>query len=338
MWAIRVDEPHKLQVLQMAEPHPGPGEVLVRIGRAGICGSDMHIFHGLNPFARYPRVIGHEAMGRIASLGDGVNDLRIGQRVVLDPVVACGHCHACKVGRPNVCGNLQVIGVHRDGGMSEFALLPRANAIPIPDNVSDLAAAMAEPYSVAANVMLRTTADPSDVALIYGAGVVGLTTLQACAMRGIRCIVSDIEDVRLERAAKLGAARIVNSRREDLEAIVLQETDGYGVTLVVDGAGAPGILEQAVRLAGPTGRIAVMNFAPGTSAISQQEITKKELSLVGSRLNRRLIPHVLEWFASGAIKPETLVTHEFRFDRAREAMAFIEQHPDQTCKIHLLFE
>jgi L-gulonate 5-dehydrogenase len=155
-------------------------------------------------------------------------------------------------------------------------------------------------------------------------------------MRGIHCILVDIEDARLERAAKLGA-RTVNSRRQDLEKIVMQETAGYGVTLVVDGAGAPGILEQAVKLAGPTGRIVVMNFAPGTSAIPQQEITKKELSLLGSRLNRRLIPQVLEWLAAGALESDALVTHEFKFDRALEAMELLERHPERACKVHLLF-
>lgn len=201
MHAIRVDEPHRLNAIEIDAPEPGPGEVLVRIGRAGICGSDMHIFHGLNPFARYPRVIGHEAMGRIAALGDGIADLRIGQRVVLDPVIACASCHACRIGRPNVCANLQVIGVHRDGGMSEFTLMPQANAIPIPDGLSDLAAAMAEPYSIAANV-----------ALIYGAGVVGLTCLQALRMLGARAIVAGIEDRWLERAAGLGAGRSLPQR------------------------------------------------------------------------------------------------------------------------------
>jgi L-gulonate 5-dehydrogenase len=337
MWAVSVQEPDRLKLLQTEPPSPEPDEVLVRIGRAGICGSDMHIYRGKNPFARYPRVIGHEAMGRIEAIGARVTGLAVGDRVVLDPVVSCGHCRACRVGRPNVCGNLAVIGVHRDGGMRELAVFPAPNAIRVPEGLSDRAAVMAEPYSIAANVTLRTEANENDIALIYGAGTVGLTVLQAFHMKQIPCVVTDIDDARLERAKKLGAARIVNSRNESLEQAVREETEGFGVTLVVDGAGAPGIIPQATKLAGPTGRIAVMNFAPGETPIEQAEIVKKELSLVGSRLNRRLIPTVLRWFADRLVDPDALVTHEFRYDQVLEAMRLIEEHPEQTCKVHLIF-
>jgi L-gulonate 5-dehydrogenase len=337
MWAIRVEKPEELTVVEVAEPTTGPGDVLVRIQRAGICGSDMHILHGKNPFARYPRVIGHEVLGTIVTIGADVTGFAVGDRVVLDPVVSCGHCYACRIGRPNVCRELQVIGVHRDGGMSELCAIPAANAIKVPANISDRAAVMAEPYSIAANIMLRSGADSDDVALIYGAGVVGLTSLQAARMKGVTCIVSDIDDTRLQHASELGAARVINSRRESVEAVVEAETAGYGVTLVIDGAGAPGILEQAIKLTGPAGRIMVLNFQPGTSAVPQAELVKKELSLLGSRLNRRLIPQALEWFASGQIDPEKLVSHELPFRQVAEAMRLIEEHPDQVCKVQLTF-
>jgi len=156
-------------------------------------------------------------------------------------------------------------------------------------------------------------------------------------MKGVRCIVVDIDDARLVRAKALGAARVVNSRRESVEATVEVETARFGVTLVIDAAGAPGILEQAVQVAGPTGRIMVLNFQPGTSAIPQSEMVKKELSLLGSRLNRRLIPQVIGWFASGAIDPELLVSHEFDFRQIREALQLIEERPAAICKVQLTF-
>jgi L-gulonate 5-dehydrogenase len=298
----------------------------------------MHIYHGKNPFARYPRVIGHEALGTVAAFGAEVQGFAIGDRVALDPVVSCGVCRACRSGRPNVCRNIQVVGVHCDGGMSEFCVIPAANAVKVPDNLSDRAAVMAEPYSIAANIMLRSEAEATDIALIYGAGVIGLASLHAAGMKGIRCIVVDVDDARLERAKALGAARVVNSRHESVEAAVKAETADYGVTLVVDAAGAPGVLEQAVQIAGPAGRIMVLNFQPGTSAIPQSELVKKELSLLGSRLSRRLIPQVLEWFASGAIDPEKLVSHEFDFRQVKEAFQLMEERPEAVCKVQLTFE
>lgn len=337
MWAVSVREPEKLTLIEVPKPTPGPDDVLVKTSRVGICGSDMHILHGKNPFAKYPRVIGHEVLGTIAAVGSSVRDLAVGQRVVLNPVVACGHCHACRIGRPNVCRNLQVIGVHRDGGMSEFCVLPAANAIKVPDNVSDRAAVMAEPYSIAANVMARSEANSQDFAVIYGAGVVGLTCLQAAVMKGIRCLVTDIDDGRLERAKALGAAGVVNTRHADLAPIVAEKTNGFGATLVIDGAGARGLLEQSLQIAGPTARIMILNFQPGASAVLQSEVVKKELSLLGSRLNRGLIPEVLQWLHRGEINPEPLITHEFGFQHAAEAMQLIESHPEEVCKVHLTF-
>jgi len=337
MWAIRVEKPGDLAVVEVAKPAAGPGQILLRVRRVGICGSDMHIYHGLNPFARYPRVIGHEVLATVAALGAGVEGFATGDRVAVDPVVSCGQCHACRIGRPNVCRSLQVIGVHCDGGMSEFCVIPAANAVKVPDKISDRAAAMAEPYSIAANIMLRSEAGANDVALIYGAGVIGLASLQSASMKGVRCIIVDVDDARLARAKALGAGRVVNSRRESVEAAVEAETGGYGVTLVIDAAGAPGILEQAVQVAGPTGRIMVLNFQPGTSAVPQSEMVKKELSLLGSRLNRRLIPQVIGWFASGAIDPELLVSHEFGFRQIKEALQLIEERPEAICKVQLTF-
>jgi L-gulonate 5-dehydrogenase len=337
MWTVSVKEPNHLSLLRAEVPTPGPEEVLVRIARTGICGSDIHIYRGHNPFARYPRVIGHEAVGRVEAVGSEVKAHAIGDRVVLDPVVSCGHCHACRIGRPNVCANLAVIGVHRDGGMRELAVFPAANAIRVPEKLSDRTAVMAEPYSIAANVALRTDAAENDIALIYGAGTVGLTALQTFRMKGIPCIVTDLDEARLDRARALGAIRVVAGNSGELEKAVKEETQGFGVTLVVDGAGSKSVLPQATKLAGPTGRIAVMNFGAGDTPIEQAELVKKELSLIGSRLNRRLIPTVLQWFAEGLIDPSPLITHEFRYDHAAEAIELIEEHPEQTCKVHLIF-
>ena len=335
MLAVRVEEPRRMNVVAATERAPQAGEVLIRVRRAGICGSDVHILHGANPFARYPRVIGHEIMGEVAGLGEGAEGLAIGQRVVVDPVVACGRCRACRIGRSNVCTRLEVFGVHRDGGMAEAIVLPAANVVPVPDALSDRAAALAEPFAVAANVLMRTGVEAGEIALIYGAGTVGLTVLQAARLQGARCLIVDPDVRRLERAKALGAERVVDPRAEDLAAIVAEMTEGEGASLVVDGAGVPSVLEEAVRLAGPAGRIGILGFSTSPSAIPQQEITKKELTLVGSRLNRRLIPKALEWLASGAIDAEALVTHEFALQDAKAAFDLIETNPSETCKIHL---
>ncbi|KQT53936.1 MULTISPECIES: Zn-dependent oxidoreductase [unclassified Aureimonas] len=317
---------------------PGPGEVSIRVRRAGICGSDIHILHGSNPFAVYPRIIGHEFAGTIEALGEGVSGLAIGDPVVADPVVACGHCYPCRIGRSNVCAHLQVIGVHRDGGFRSVAVVPAANAVKVSSAIGLDVAALAEPLAVAANVLSRTAATAEDVILVYGAGTVGVTVLQVAKMRGARCIVVDIDGDRLERAKTFGADLVINSRERSVPEAVAGELDGLGPSVVIDGAGVPALLEEACRVAAPAGRIGLLGFSPGPCNVSQQEIVRKELTLVGSRLNRRFIPEVIGWLESGALKPEAMITQTFAATDAKAAFAFVEEHPEQVLKVQLAFD
>jgi L-gulonate 5-dehydrogenase len=338
MVAVVVEEPRRLALVQEPEETPGPGEVQVRIARAGICGSDIHILHGSNPFARYPRIIGHEMAGHVSAVGAGVTVVAVGDQVVIDPVIACGHCYPCRIGRPNVCGNLQVIGVHRDGGFRQSMVVPEANALKVSPRLSPALAALAEPLSIAANVTSRAGISADDTVLIFGAGTVGLTVLQVAKMYAGRCIVVDIDGARLDRAQGFGADRIINSRETDVARAVATEHEGLGPSLVIDGAGVPALLDLACRVASPAGRIGLLGFTTEPSAIVQQMVVAKELTLVGSRLNRRLLPEVISWLESGRLKPEAMITQTFAAGDARAAFDLVETHPDQTIKVQLAFD
>jgi len=337
MVAIAVKTPHVLELFEAAPAAPKAGEVLVRVERAGICGSDLHIYHGTNPFAKYPRIIGHEFAGMVEAVGQGVTDLAAGDHVVVDPVVSCGHCYPCRIGRSNVCSNLEVFGVHRDGGFRDRLAVPRANAVKVDPNLPFALAALAEPFSIAANVLSRTGIEAQDTVLVYGAGPIGLTVLQVAKLHGARCIVADIDDARLERAQGFGADMVVNSRSTPVPQAVAGETGGLGPTLVIDAAGVPALLEEACRLASPAGRIGLLGFSPEPCNISQQEIVKKELTLVGSRLNRKLLPQVVQWLESGALRPQAMITQTFAAADAREAFDLIEKNPGSTVKVQLAF-
>lgn len=337
MVTISVREPHSLLVDEREASQPGPGEVAIRVHRAGICGSDLHILHGSNPFVLYPRVIGHEFAGVVEALGAGVAGLAIGDHVVADPVVSCGHCHPCRAGRSNVCAKLQVIGVHREGGFRSVAVVPEANAVKVSPKLGLDVAALAEPLAVAANVLWRTECTGEDVVLIYGAGTVGITVLHVAKMRGARCIIADIDAIRLARAKEFGADVVINSREQSVAEVVASELDGLGPSVVIDGAGEPSLLEEACQVAAPAGRIGLLGFSPAPCNISQQKIVSKELTLVGSRLNRRFIPEVVSWLESGALKPEGMITQSFDARDARAAFDLIENHPEQTLKVQLIF-
>lgn len=340
MLSVVVDQPNQMAVVERPMPEPQPGEVRVRVRYAGICGSDLHIFHGKNPFVLYPRIIGHEFVGRIGAVGDGVDPARIGETVVVDPVISCGQCHACRIGRQNVCSRLQVIGVHRDGGFSQYVCAPEKNAYVIPKGLALPSASVIEPFAVAANVTHRTGVLPSDVALIYGAGPVGLNLLQVLKkVYRVKAYITDHFDERLALARACGAAEdeIINTSREPLPQALEQRGVVGGPTLIYDAVGHPSILEEAVRIAAPAGRIGVLGFSTTPSAIPQQELTKKELTLTASRLNCAMFPTVIDWIARGLVDPGQIITHQVDFRDVTGAFDLAERNPRQSCKVLLDF-
>ncbi len=338
MVAVVVEAPHRLVLTASTPDQPGPGDVLIDLRRAGICGSDIHILHGTNPFARYPRIIGHEMSGVVAAVSPGVQTCAPGDHVVVDPVVACGHCYPCRVGRPNVCAHLQVFGVHRDGGFRDHMVVPAANAIPVPPSLPFAIAALAEPLSIAANVLSRTGCGPGDVVLVYGAGTVGITVLQVAKMFGARCIVADPDAARLERARGFGADVTLRSGQDDIPAAVAAELGGLGPSVVIDGAGVPSLLAEMCAVAAPAGRIGLLGFSAEPTPLVQQQVVSKELSLFGSRLNRRLMPQVIQWLETGRLQPAAMVTQTFAAADAKAAFDFIENHPEETIKVQLAFD
>lgn len=337
MKSVVIQQPNELVLEERPLPEPGAGEVRVNIRLAGICGSDSHIYRGHNPFAKYPRVIGHEFFGVIDAVGEGVDSVRLGQRVSVDPVISCGHCYPCSVGKPNVCTSLVVLGVHRDGGFSEYATVPAKNAWPIPDAIPDNHAVMVEPFTIAANVTGQASPTEQDVALIYGAGPMGLVTVQA--LKGVykvkQVIVVDRIDERLAMAQRSGADWVFNNGEQSLQ--VALDEKGIRPTLIIDAACHPSILQEAITLASPAARIVLMGFSSEPSQIVQQGITGKELAIFSSRLNANKFAVVIDWLEKGLIDPEKLITHTFDYHYVTDAIELFEKDQRQCCKVLLTF-
>ncbi|WP_373327135.1 Zn-dependent oxidoreductase [Cronobacter turicensis] len=337
MKSIVIKQPNQLEIETRALPQPGAGEVRVKVKLAGICGSDSHIYRGHNPFARYPRVIGHEFFGIIDATGEGVAPSRLGERVAVDPVISCGHCYPCSVGKPNVCTSLVVLGVHRDGGFSEYAVVPARNAWVVPDAIPDEHAVMIEPFTIAANVTGQVNPGAQDIALVYGAGPMGLTTIQVLkhVYQVKQVIVVERIEERLEMALRSGADLVINNLQQPLAAML--EEKGIQPTLIVDAACHPAILQEAALLASPAARIVLMGFSSEPSSIAQQSITGKEISIFTSRLNAMKFPVVIDWLSRGLIDPTTLITHTFRYQHITDALELFEKNQRQCCKVLLTF-
>ncbi len=338
MKSIVVTQPGMLQIIERDMPMPNSQELRIRIKHAGICGSDVHIYHGSNPFAQYPRVIGHEFFGVVDAVGHPDQQHLIGQAVVVDPVVSCGHCYACLHDKPNVCDQLSVIGVHQDGGFSEYVCVPTANIYTIPQSLPEQFASLIEPFAVAANITCNTKVYADDIALVYGAGPIGLMLTQVLKwVYGVHTvIVTDRLDERLQQALTNGADRVLNTATHSLEDYLLSHQ--LKPTLIIDAACHPDILSEAIMLAAPAARIGMMGFSSVPCTIIQQKITSKELAIFSSRLNSKKFPLVIEWIDKQYLKPELLVSHYFKMEEIQNALHIFEHQPQSCCKIILNFD
>lgn len=338
MKAVQVKNPREIQIVDVEKPQiQHAGDVLVRVRIAGICGSDVHIYHGTNPMASYPRIIGHEFAGEVAVVGEGVENLSVGDRVVVEPITYCGTCYACKSGRPNVCADLEVLGVHQDGGMQEFIRVPQEKVHKLSGDVEWEVATMVEPFTIAAQSTWRGDVKAGETVLIMGAGPIGLAILQYSKYKGATCIVSDIDNSRLEEAVKNGADFTINPMEVDVVEKAKELTQGSGPNVTIDSACTVQTFEQAVEMTSPAGRVVVLGFSVVPSKIAQVHITKKELTIVGSRLQTNKFREVIDLFESGALNPKVFVTHKFPFTEAQKAMDLIEDTTIQKNKVVLTF-
>ena len=338
MKAIEVLKPGVINVIDKDMPEiTEDTDVIVKTKAAGICGSDIHIYHGTNAVATYPRVIGHEAVGEVYKVGPAVKNVKVGDRVILEPIEYCGKCYACRSGRPNVCENLKVRGVHSDGGFAEYFKAQSDKLHILPESIEWPEAVMIEPFSIGSQVCYRSQVKEGDVMMIFGAGPTGLAVLENAKYRGARVIILDLNENRLEYAKSYGADYTLNPSKVDVKDEVEKITDGMLANVVVDAVGSPKILSDAVYLTSVAGRIVSMGFLDKEAPINMLEITKKEISLVGSRLQTHQFAKCVEYFANNKVNLTGLITNKFDFKDVKEAIDLIENKPEEVGKVILTF-
>ena len=338
MKALCVQSPNNIVI----EERPMPAtisstEVLIKVKAGGICGSDVHIYHGSSPVASYPRVIGHEIVGEIVQTGNEVKGFVAGDRVIIDPVISCGHCYQCRIGRRNVCGKLRVRSVHVDGGYQEYMVMPQENIYQLPENLSWEEAVMIEPFTIAEQVCSRAAITKDDIVFIMGAGPVGLSILKMVKLYGATCFISDVMDYKLDIAKQYGADMVINARTHDTKEEILKLTEGNGATVVIDAACTTKSFEQALGYVCAAGRVITLGFGAAASAISQLSITAREIDVRGSRLHNNKFPTVIEYFRSGKLSVKDMITHRFHFTDIHDALGVIEDPTIENGKVVLLF-
>lgn len=338
MKAIEVKEPNQLRLIEKEKPIiQKENEVLIKVKAVGICGSDIHILHGTSPVATYPRVIGHEIVGVIEKVGSGVKNIFEGDRIIVEPIDYCGKCYACKKGRGNVCQSLQVRGVHIDGGFQEYLVVDAKWAHKLPENISDEQAVMIEPYTIGYQATERGNVGPNDVVFIFGAGPAGLIALDVAKSKGAMCYISDLNDQRLELAKAFGADGTFNPQNVDIEKKIMEITKGMGPNVVFDAVGMPKIFAQAIEMASVAGTVVSMGFSSELAPVSMLDITKKELDVVGTRLQSNKFKVAIKTIESKLDKIDQLITHVFDYTDYEEAFRLAESNSQDVGKIVIRF-
>jgi threonine 3-dehydrogenase len=308
-------------------PSPGDGEVLVRVRKTSICGTDLHI-HRWDSWAQatiqVPMVIGHEFMGEIAELGTGVVGLQLGQRVSGEGHITCGHCRNCKGGRREFCHNHISIGVTRQGAFAEYVVLPAQNVFVVPPHIDDDVAAVLDPLGNATHTALRYDVVGEDV-LITGAGPIGIMAAAIVRHIGARhVVVTDVNRYRLDMAAKHGATRVVDVSQEQIASTMaeLEMTEGFDVGLEMSGAETA--FNEMIDVMNHGGRIAVLGIPAGPMTLDINDVIFKGLEIQGI-YGRRIFE---TWYKMAAmlqsgLDVSSIVSHRMPADRFEEAFAIV---------------
>ena len=327
----------KIEVVEVAVPEIVEStDVQIRIKAVGICGTDLHIFAHGRADVTFPRVMGHELSGEVTAVGADVTRVKVGDKVVLDPVYANGTSRACQKGYPNVCDSVRCYGVQMDGGYQDYIVTGEQHLYVVDDKISYEEAALAEPFSVAANILNRTMATAEDNIIVIGAGTIGLCIIQAAVGMGARVMVADIADEKLAKAKEFGAEVVVNSKTGSIEDAI-KEFSPEGLDVVIDAVGVTPLFQASINYAAPRGRIACIGFDAKPAEILPVVVTKKELSIIGSRMNCYQFPTVMDWLNNGKIQAAKMVSKEFPVENIQEAFEYTLANPGTTIKTLIKF-
>ena len=314
MKALLLSQYNQLDIADLPAPVPGAEEILVRVAACGICGSDVHGYDGTSGRRIPPIVMGHEAAGVVAAAGPGVTKFKAGDRVTFDSTVYCGECEFCRQGEINLCNNRQVIGVscgdyRRAGAFAEYVVVPQRIAYQLPDALEFQHAAMLEAVSVALHAVRISEMKGGETALVIGAGMIGLLTLQAAKAGGAaRVLVADIDQTRLQRAKSLGADDTLLLSGGELVKEVLSRTQGRGVDLVLEAVGREETIAASIASVRKGGTVTLIGNISPEVKIPLQVVVSRQIRLQGSCASSGEYPQAMELLASGKIKVQPLIT------------------------------
>ncbi len=299
------------------KPELTRGNAIIKIKRIGICGTDLHAFEGTQPFFSYPRVLGHELAGELVEF-DNAPGFKIGEAVSFIPYFNCGRCIACCRGKPNCCTNMQVCGVHVNGGMAEYLSVPSSSLLH-GEGLSYDELALVEPLAIGAHGVRRAGVEPNEVVLVIGAGPIGLGTMEFARIAGGKVIALDINDKRLQFCKdRLKIAHTVNALSPNVTEQIMEITNNDMPTVVIDATGSLKAINNAFQYMAHGARYVLIGLQKGDISFSHPEFHKREGTLMSSRnATREDFEHVIASMKKGEVEPTTYITHRVLFDNVK---------------------
>jgi threonine 3-dehydrogenase len=336
MFALRkVRAERGAELVEIPVPEPGPGQVLVRVAAASICGTDLHIYNW-DPWAagrirQLPMTFGHEVAGRIARIGPEVHHLRPGVFVSAEGHVFCGFCPPCRRGRAHICENLRILGVDFDGGFADYVLIPERNAWEVDKRIPPEVASVHDPLGNAVHTAF--SGDGGDelvgaTVVVLGCGPIGLFAVGVARAAGARQVIAvEPNDFRQSLAKQMGADAVIDPGKEDPVASVLAATEGHGAEVVLEMSGVPSVIDQGTRMLAPGGRMSLLGLPPGPVSLDlTDQVIFKEARLIGvtGRELFRTWQQMTTLLATGMVDVAPVITHRFplsAFEEAFEVMS-----------------
>jgi L-iditol 2-dehydrogenase len=330
--------PREVSIVDVAEPFPAAGEVLVRVTAVGVCGSDVHFYHQGHvgsASAAYPMGLGHEPAGIVVGVGEGVSGLAEGVLVALEPGIPCGRCEPCAKGKPNLCPHVRFLAQPDTvGAFQEYLVMPEENCLPAPAGVSAEACAVAEPLGVGLEALAISGIRAGETAAVFGCGPIGLSTIAALRSAGVEEIIaSEPLEARRAFAARIGASHAIDPEREDVIHAIRELTKGRGVDVAFEAAGEQLTIDQTIEAAAIAGTAVIIGIPREKKVeIDIHTARRKELPLRQVRRSNLRTAAALELLARKDIPIEDMVTHRFPLSETAKAMDLVRRYADGVIK------
>ncbi len=333
MKAVVLERPGQAVLRTVQDPvSPGEDEVMLRVRKVGLCGSDLNSYRGRNPLVSFPRILGHEVAATVAETNPAHPEWTAGMAVTLSPYTNCGRCASCLRGRPNACQFNQTLGVQRDGALTERIVVPVSRLYRAQLSLKELC--LVEPLTVGFHAAARGHVAPGETVAVMGCGGVGLGAVAGAAFRGAMVIGVDLDDAKLATALKAGAMHTVNTARADLHARLVELTDGRGPDVIIEAIGLPQTFRAAVEEVAYTGRVVYIGYAKEPVAYETRLFVQKELDILGSR---NALPQdfreVISMLEAQRFPVEDAVTHMAAMEEAAAILGAWDREPARFTKI-----